>query len=338
MHNNVIMLNPSEILNLIRSGMEEFDLSDNPKFTSRARNVDKDSINRWREAVRTAGNAVEKENPEDMPIYIERIRNINSRVGNESKLELNYRDTAMGCQFLSSTLTEKVGYVTYYKPYMTWYDLSGELVGILSIMTGTSPAIIQCFLARHLRNIRFEGTVEDFSRILLNSVYVPEGYALGLVENMCPTVNNLLNGILSAGHNTGYTLRGQDTITDISYEFFTGKTNGVVEPGNMTMSEIRDVYLCNVLRLICYYILGNIYNIVVDIRTRKWSVDETGRRQCSELLTGWSHGELVFQNGHNRVFPEIEIKGRNGVTMPIHPITYGVEDCLKDYLRGKIAL
>ncbi len=344
MHNvalkEAIAITPSGFFEFLKKDKGEFELRDNPKFTSRTRNVDTAAKNRWHSAIEKAFTAAVEENPDNTDLYLERVGNLNRRVLNDSASTLLYHDEVLDYTLLKSTLVEKVGYVTYFKDFMTWYDLSDKFVDLLSIMTGTSPDIIECFLARHLKYTMPDVSVKEFSRRLLGSRYVPAGYALGLLDNLCPTVNNFFKGLLAIGLENNYLIRGKDNLCKYGYETLTGQelmSENVAK--SMSMSEVIDVYLCNVFRLLCYYILGNIYNVIIEKRRNDWSaVDANGRVQLSELLTGWSHADLVFQNSKGRKFPTIALKGRNDLITEITPVTCGVEGAIKGYLEGNIIL
>lgn len=343
MHNMIlkesVMITPSGFFDFLKKDKGECELRDNPKFTSRTRNVDANTKTRWNNAINNVVYRLVDTAPENMDLYLQRVGELNAKVVHDSNIQLQYQDQILDYTFLSSTLVEKLGYVTYFKEFMTWYDLSEKLVDLLSIMTGTSPEIIECFLSRYLKHNMPGITVKEFSRSVLSDKYIPAGYMLGILDNLCPTVNNFMKGLLAIGLETNYTIRGRMNLSHQEYEFITGQAPESEYPESMTSSELIDSYLCSVMRLLCYYILQNIYQIIVDKRKSEWNEDtNAGRIQLSELLTGWSHAELVFQNSKKRDFPIITLKGRNDLTTDILPCTFSVEEALEAYLKGDLYL
>ena len=337
--NNDLCLNiPSSFFEFLKKDMGEFELRDNPKFTSRTRSVDTAAKNRWAVSAKNATASVVGEEPDNTDMYLERLGILNQKVLRDSASRLLYRDPVLGYHLLSSTLVEKIGYVTYFKEYMTWYDLSDKLVDLLSIMTGTSTHVIGCLLERHLNHYMSGMSVAEFSRKLLSDRYIPAGFAVGLLDNLCPTVNNLFKGLISIGASNNYVIRGQDNLHKYSYAYLTGQSTVLEEtPEAMTNLQIIDVYLCSVLRLLAYFILGQAYNFIVNKRHSEWDVEGTEKTHA-ELLTGWSLTNLVFQNGKNREFPTITVRGRNNLSFDLKPLTYDIETAVKDYLKGNLAL
>ena len=121
--NNDLCLNiPSSFFEFLKKDMGEFELRDNP-----TRSVDTAAKNRWAVSAKNATASVMEEEPDNTNMYLERLGILNQKVLRDSASRLLYCDPVLGYNLLSSTLTEKIGYVTYFKEYMTWYDLSDKL-------------------------------------------------------------------------------------------------------------------------------------------------------------------------------------------------------------------
>lgn len=313
----------------LKNDYGEFELRDNPKFTSRNRNINSAVKSRWSAALEAVAVKTVTENPEKGDEYLDIIADINFRVQNASRDSLLYEDRILGYQFLRSTIIDKLGYVTYYKEHMAWYDLSDRLVDLLSIATGTNPNIIECLLNAHLKHNYNNMSIKEFSRKLLGDEETPRGYASGLINSICPTVTNLLKGLLTLGMENNYTIRGRQNIARLISEMNS-------DSAMINLDDIMDIYLCNCLRLLCYYILGNVYLKIVALRNT-WLAD-SGKEQMSELLTAWSHTELIFQNVQNRVFPTIEIKGRNNIIMTLEPAMHTLTSALEAGVKGELYL
>lgn len=334
-----VMITPSGFFEFLNKDKGECVLRDNPKFTSRTRNADTNAKNRWNSALLNVADKLANENPENVEVYLDMINKLNTKVVIESNSALQYHDEILGYTLLSSTLVEKIGYVTYFKEFMTWYDLSERLVDLLSIMTGTSPDIIECFLTNYLKRERPELSVKEFSREVLSGRYIPAGFMIGLLDNLCPTVNNFFKGLITIGSNNNYIVRGRENLMHQQYNVVTGQEATVTDITAMTTGELIDCYLCSVMRLLCYYIFQKIYNTIHDKFRPGWDADTvTGKIQHSTLLTGWSHADLVFQNAKKKDFPIITLRGRNDLTMDIVPTTCNIESIIEAYLKGELYL
>lgn len=327
-----ISLTTKGFFDYLKKESDAWKLSDSMPFTKRRHNVDNSCKSRWKQI---KSEICENETDDsEIKKEVEKISNV---MENDSNGSLLYTDKSLDLMFISSSLVDKLGYVTYYKDYMTWYDLSYNLPEILAVFCGTKPEVVRIFFDQFIQqssDIRFpKMSTDEFSKIVIGNKYIPVELGYSMLDSICPAVDNFFKTLLCIGDETNYKIRGKETLVNSKYSEIIGRDSNVsvLRPYS---HELVDTYIVSVLRLAVYYILGQIHDLVYKLEL----VGTNDSNNKKDAMVAWTHTDLVFQNSSCKVYPDIEIVGRNGVSFTIHPHTYNCKDAVLAHLRGDINL
>lgn len=246
-------------------------------------------------------------------------------------------DRILGIPVLYDTLVEKIGYVSYAKEYITWYDLSSMLPELLSLLTGTNTDIIRLFMDECASKKGL--TLSDYSRSYLSNRYVPADYMLDLLNCICPTVTNLIESLMNKGHANQFLIRGRNVMHENYFLNHNGQwilTDSLLH--SLSYQETLELYVCYCFRLLEYYLFKCIYDIINSKYNSMWTEYNATKRSLSELLVGWSLSDIVFQNGKQREFPVFIFKGRCGFEVEVKPMTMSPREVLVGFFNGDIYL
>ena len=341
-----VCISISSFMDFIDNDFGDVKLKDNPVFTSRDRfrtgNLP------YKKTFKSNVNSVIKEidfDCTDKLNFLYKKINLTQEESNFSYIYHTFNDKILQYNMLYDTIVEKLGYVSYYTykdkegniSYMTWYSLTNMLAELLALVTGTNIDVIKFFMTS-MNNERGI-TNDEYSRIYLNSVGIPTGYMLDLLNKLCPTVTNYILNLLEKGEASNYLIRGRTGITDNNFKCDNGfwcYTKNL--DYSLTYDDISEIYICSTCRLLCYYLLKYIYEIINDKYNALWTEPGASKRSLSELLVGWSLSELVFQNKKHREFPTFIFKGRYGNEITVRPVTMNQKEVLTGYFNDKIYL
>lgn len=269
----------------------------------------------------------------------EKLEYLNSKLNSSSNSDIYLckNDSVLGIPVLYDTLVEKIGYVSYAKEYITWYDLSTMLPELLSLLTGTNTNIIKLFMTNSATERGL--TLDEYSRAYLGNKYVPSDYMLDLLNSVCPTVTNLIEGFINRGNSNNFLVRGKDAMNENYFYNYNGQwvlTESLIY--SPSYQDILELYVCYCFRLLEYYLFKYIYEIINTKYNAMWTEDNATKRSLSELLVGWSLSDIVFQNGKQREFPTFVFKGRCGFEIKLNPITMTPREVLLGFFKGDIHL
>lgn len=333
-----IKIAPSQFFEYIRNDIVTVKLTDdNPPYTGRMRGVDNKAIKKVQIACNNAKNTLVEQFPNNSD-EIEANYNKLLSILRSEKSTVKYTEPILNYMCFYDSTIERIGYITYAKDYMTYYDMSTKLVDILSILSGTDPVIIKCFLKNHLAHIGRDMTVEDFSRKYLGSYNIPVGYTHELISCMPPAVRNILINIMTIGEETNFAIRGSNKISIMN---FCSDYNGwhIINSNGNTLSyeDNMDIYVCYVLRFLTYYIFSEVYKTIKLKYVPLWTEANKARKSLSELLVAWTATDIVFQNGKNRIFPTFKFTGRGESSMILKPNTYSTDEFAVACISGNLA-
>ena len=331
------MCNPYESLNISLSNFLEYLISendilniiDNPNYIVRKRLSDNNTKFTFKCLCESIIDNGKSES------VINKINDIKNIVDYYDGVQAR-KDNFLGIDLHPNSVGEKVGYLTYNKEYMVWYDLSDKLVDILSLLSGTNPFIISCLLQNHLNHLRLNISVEDFSRIYLSDNNIFVGLTNVLLDGTPPAVQSILLKIFEIGDNNNYSLKGKTYLSDNIFEISDGRWK-IIGKGTLNISklEVRDIYICCALRILVNYIYSYIYNIIANKYRASWS---DARLSQTEMMVSMTLKDIVFQNEFNRDFPAFKLIGRWGTNIILNPFNYTAKDTLLKYVLGELKL
>lgn len=339
---NIIDGTPSLLLDFINYGLKETHLVDNPKFYDRKRDTNKACVNRFNTTSKNILLKLIEENADLKDILLKRFATLVSKLNNNTRC---YIEPILDFKYFPNSAIEKIGYITYLKETMSWYDISDKLPELLSLLSGTSPTLIRFFIGNMLKDNNFEITVDEFSRHYLSDVNIPAGFSTKILSCMPPAVINFLNKLIDNGISNDFIIGGKSKI--ISTPFVVKETDNpniyswVIssdEYQNLDVHDLIDIYLCYSMRLFAYYILSCIYKEIANKYRYIWTPEGASRESLSEMLVSWTSYDIVFQNNKCQSFPSFKINGRGDASMIIKPYTYKIDDAIYEYLNGTLVL
>lgn len=344
----------SEIVNISSKGFLEYlktshsswQLFDSLTYYNRMHSAKNSTEEQWKavlEELKDEGYLSTKE-------AIERYALLHALLHKDSSVGANlvYTDKCLGVNLVSYSLVDKFGYTSYSKDKATWYDLSGNLSNLLAILCGTRVKVIDDFLETYLSIYHPDWTIDYLSKLILSSPLIPKDIVIELSEVMCPSVANLFQSLLRIGDRNNYDICGTSTImryteeqlsetvrtnflnNRYSYMAVSNEIQTIIKP--ISDLSLTNIYLISILRLLEYYILGLIHDVIYS--KRLVGVSEEGMIRESTIC--WTHSDIVFQNHYSKEYPEFLIQGRNGISFKLTPNTYSQKEAVIAYLKGEI--